>query len=138
MTNTTLEVSSTGGSIRYQPFVLSPATALNGPKLSTTISKTVSPTPLHRHLDWDGWRESNKPEASSLCPGAVPTGLAQRFFRQAVESDDAHDFSPPGRPRVTSSSPRGRLPLAYLARAPCTDAMPWLRARCPGVGASCE
>src|SRR5215467_8560093 len=43
MPNTTLEVSSTGGSIRYQPFLLSPATALNGPKLSTTISKTVSP-----------------------------------------------------------------------------------------------
>src|SRR5262245_17623779 len=50
-------------------------------------------------------------------PSGNRSSLAQRFFRQCVESDDAHDFSPPGRPRVTSSSPRGRLSLVNLTRA---------------------
>src|SRR5262252_7741295 len=71
-------------------------------------------------------------------PSGNRSSLAQRFFRQGIESDDAHDFTPPGRPRVTSSSPRGRLPLVNLTRAPRTDAMPWLRARRRGRAAGCE
>src|SRR5262249_12449798 len=71
-------------------------------------------------------------------PSGSRSGLAQWFCRQGVESDDAHDFSPPGRPRETSSSPRGRLPLVNLTRAPRTGAMPWLRARRREIAAGCE
>src|SRR5882724_7232525 len=51
MPNTTFDVSSTGGSNRYHPFVPSPASGSNGAMSDTTVIKTANPIrPLQQGL----------------------------------------------------------------------------------------
>src|SRR2546428_11973751 len=92
MPNRTFDVSSTGGSNRYHPFVLSPASGSNGAMSDTTVIKTASPIRRMEHLGSGG------------CRGSLAEGH--------------YAYQRPGRgPRGVVAGTTGRLPAPQKARA---------------------
>src|SRR2546428_9795196 len=92
MPNRTFDVSSTGGSNRYHPFVLSPASGSNGAMSDTSVIKPASRIRRMEHLGSGG------------CRGSLAEGH--------------YAYQRPGRgPRGVVAGTTGRLPAPQTARS---------------------